>query len=78
MLGTRPDAPLWQSFINDLRDHGWQEGHNVRIEGRWAQLAPGGYVELASELVSLKMDVIVANAPRAVQALRHTDHNGCR
>jgi putative ABC transport system substrate-binding protein len=69
-LGTRPDAPLWQSFINDLRDHGWQEGHNVRIEGRWAQLAPGGYVELASELVSLKMDVIVANAPRALQALQ--------
>ena len=40
------------------------------VEGRWAEARPGGYVELASELVSLKMHVIVANGPQALQALQ--------
>ena len=40
------------------------------VEGRWAEARPGGYVELASELVSLKMDVIVANGPPALKALQ--------
>jgi putative ABC transport system substrate-binding protein len=69
-IGTRFDAPLWQSFLDDLRKHGWEDGRNVVVEGRWAEARPGGYVELASELVSLKMDVIVANGPQALQALQ--------
>src|SRR5829696_7126094 len=69
-IGTRFNAPLWQSFLDDLRKHGWEDGRNVVVEGRWAEARPGGYVELASELVSLKMDVIVANGPPALQALQ--------
>ena len=70
-IGTRFDAPLWQSFLDDLRNHGWEDGRNVVVEGRWAEARPGGgYVELASELVSLKMDVIVGNGPPALQALQ--------
>ena len=69
-IGTRFDAPLWQSFLDDLRKHGWEDGRNVVVEGRWVQARPGGYVELASELISLKMDVIVANGPPALKALQ--------
>jgi len=69
-IGTRFNAPLWQSFLDDLRKHGWEDGRNVVVVGRWVEARPGGYVELASELVSLKMDVIVANGPPALQALQ--------
>jgi putative ABC transport system substrate-binding protein len=69
-LGGRFDAALWPSFLDGLREHGWKEGHNIVVEGRWTEGRPERYVELASELVSLKMDVIVASAPPAVQALQ--------
>ena len=69
-IGTRFNAPLWQSFLDGLRKHGWEEGRNIMVVGRWAEGRPERYIELASELVSLKMDVIVANAPPAVQALQ--------
>src|SRR5690242_925136 len=54
--------------------HGWQEGLNIVIEARWTEGRPERYIELASELVSLKMDVIVAGAPPAVRALQQTTH----
>jgi putative ABC transport system substrate-binding protein len=69
-LGGRFDAALWPSFLDGLREHGWQEGLNIVIEARWTEGRPERYIELASELVSLKMDVIVAGAPPAVRALQ--------
>jgi putative ABC transport system substrate-binding protein len=69
-LGTRFNAAYWQSFLDALREHGWEDGRNIIVEGRWAEARPERYVELASELVSLKMDVIVASAPPAVRAVQ--------
>jgi putative ABC transport system substrate-binding protein len=69
-LGGRYDPALWPSFLDGLREHGWEEGLNIVIEGRWTEGRPERYIELASELVSLKMDVIVAGAPPAVRALQ--------
>jgi putative ABC transport system substrate-binding protein len=69
-LGGRFDAALWPSFLDSLREHGWEEGRNIVVEGRWAEGRPERYIELASELVSHKMDVIVASALPAVRALQ--------
>jgi putative ABC transport system substrate-binding protein len=69
-LGGRFDAALGASFLDGLREHGWEEGLNIVIEGRWTEGRPERYIELASELVSLKLDVIVAAAPPAVRALQ--------
>ena len=69
-LGGRFDAALWPSFLDGLREHGWEEGRNIIVVSRWAEGRPERYIELASELVSLNMDVVVASAPPAVRALQ--------
>src|SRR3954447_6815407 len=53
-LGGRYDPALWPSFLDGLREHGWEEGLNIVIEGRWTEGRPERYIELASELVRLK------------------------
>ena len=59
------------AFVHGLRDFGWIEGRNVRIDTRWGT----AHVELtrkyARELVALAPDVILAGAggiPAAIQA----------
>ena len=69
-LGNRFDAALWQSFLDALRQHGWEDGRNIIVEGRWADGRTERYAEIASELASLKVDVIVASAPPAVRAVQ--------
>jgi putative ABC transport system substrate-binding protein len=65
--------PLWQAFMEGLREYGYLPGQNLLIECRYtagqAERAPA----LAAELVSLKPDLIVAccatvNARAAKQA----------
>jgi putative ABC transport system substrate-binding protein len=70
-LGNVQVPALWQAFIEGLREHGWEEGHNLVIESRWVQGRTERYPELATELVSLKPDLIVASSPPAVQATQH-------
>src|SRR5262245_12020401 len=75
LLGSSaPDAPeasgrAWEGFFQGLRDLGYVEGQNLRIEGRFY----GGQTErlpaLAAELVGLKVDVIVAGAAPAPEAV---------
>ena len=60
--------PLIDAMRNGLRELGYVEGQNIRIEfrsaqGKWERL-PG----LAQELVRLNVDVIVAGAEPAIQA----------
>ena len=52
----------YQAFLQGLRDHGYVEGHNVVIEYRSAEENLDRLPTLAAELVSLKVDVIVAAA----------------
>ena len=66
-LATRFEAESWKSFLDALREHGWEEGRNIIVEGRWAKSRPERYVELASELATLKLDVIVASGPPALR-----------
>ena len=59
-------------FKRGLADLGYGEGRNIRIEYRAASL-DGEYGAIMSELIAMKVDVIVAaNAPAAVAARRAT------
>ena len=48
-------------FIQRLRELGWTEGHNARIETRWAAGNPVNTRKFAAELVALAPDVIFAS-----------------
>ena len=50
-----------EAFLQGLRDLGYIEGRNIKIEWRFAQAKPERLPELASELVRLKVDVIVTS-----------------
>src|SRR5918992_4988340 len=50
-----------------LRDSGYVEGKNLRVERRFAEGKLDRLPELAKELVDLRMDVIVAVSPTAIQ-----------
>src|SRR5687768_16166150 len=69
-LGNVQAPTLWQAFLEGLREHGWEEGHNLIIESRWAQGRTERYSELAAELVLLSPDLIVASSPPAVRAVQ--------
>jgi len=57
------DYALWyRAFQVGLRDHGWIEGNDISIEYRYAEGRRDRLAELASDLVRLKVDVIVASA----------------
>jgi ABC-type uncharacterized transport system substrate-binding protein len=66
-------APLTDSFRQGLRDLGYIEGKNILIEYRYAEGKSDRLLELATELVSLKVDVIVATVtPAALAAKKAT------
>ena len=52
-----------------LRELGWTEGHNVRMELGWGTGDPDRARTLATELISLAPDVIVAHGTPALTAL---------
>lgn len=53
-----------------LRELGYIEGHNIRIEYRWAQGNFERLTDLAAELVRLKVDVIVTFVTQASLAAK--------
>jgi putative ABC transport system substrate-binding protein len=53
-----------------LRELGYREGQNIVIESRWAEGKYEHLSGLATELVRLKVDVIVTYAPPAIQAAK--------
>ena len=59
-----------EAFRRGLRDVGWVEGQNVAIDYRWAEEKTARLPDLARELVSLKVDVVVAATSPAVQAAK--------
>ena len=68
---TGPEsAGLWGAFIQGLRELGYVEGQNIRIE---SVSSDGNYErlpDLAAELVRLKVDVIVVPAPQNASAAK--------
>ena len=54
-----------------LRELGWVEGQNLVIEHRWAAGQEEKLPALATELVRLKVDIIVTSTTLATQAAKH-------
>jgi len=62
-------AVLVDAFRQEMGKLGWTEGKNITIEYRFAEGKPERRPELASELVRLKVDLIVAtDTPSALTA----------
>jgi putative ABC transport system substrate-binding protein len=59
-----------EAFRRRLHELGYIEGKNIVIEYRYAEGKLERLPDLAAELVRLKVDVIVASAPRAVFAAK--------
>src|SRR5712692_9035893 len=59
--GTSRNVPWFQGFLDGLRDQGYVEGQNMRIEFRSAEGNVERLPSLAAELVALKPDVILSS-----------------
>jgi ABC-type uncharacterized transport system substrate-binding protein len=70
-----PDAKArHQAFLEALRQLGWSEGRNLRVEARWSAGDPAITRKHAGELVAIAPDVILAignaGVPAILQATR--------
>ena len=63
-------AHLLEGFREGLREHGYEDGRNVRLEVRYAEGKPERLPGLAGELVGAKVDVILAIPNPSVEAAR--------
>jgi ABC-type uncharacterized transport system substrate-binding protein len=63
---------LRDAFRAGLRDLGYIEGENIRIEYRYAEARDDRLADLTAELIDLKVDVIVAAATSVYVAHRVT------
>jgi putative ABC transport system substrate-binding protein len=62
--------PLFQGFLQGLRELGWVEGHNLAIEWRFSEGRAEPLPRLAAELVALPVDLIVASGARPASAAK--------
>jgi putative tryptophan/tyrosine transport system substrate-binding protein len=63
---------LWEAFRQGLRELGWLEGQNIFLVFPSAEVKPERLPHLAAELVSLKVDVIVAPSASTLAAMNAT------
>jgi putative ABC transport system substrate-binding protein len=73
MIGAEddPDSKLRiAGFQEGLRDLGWQDGRNIRIEYRWGAGRAGLIRQYAQELVALAPAVILANGVLVLQEVK--------
>jgi putative ABC transport system substrate-binding protein len=67
------ESNLVEAFRRGLRELGYIEGQNIVVEYRWAEGQYDRFRQLAAELVSLRVDVIVtAGTPGALAAKQAT------
>ena len=65
----KPPEPLVEALRERLKELGYREGHNIAYEYRWAEGKNERLVELAKELVDVKVDVITTlSTPAALAA----------
>ena len=65
--GASPDI---EAFRQGLRDLGYVEGKNVIIEYRYAEGKRDRYPDLVSDLIRLKVEVIIANGTEPTTAAK--------
>jgi putative ABC transport system substrate-binding protein len=63
--------PIVEAFRQGLRDLGYTEGKNIVIEYRTGEGKLDRYSQLATELVNLRVDVIVTSSTPAIQAAKN-------
>jgi len=68
---TPERAHRQQAFQQGLRDLGWVEGHNIVIEYRYAEGKVERLPDLAAELISLNMQVLVVDGTAGAEAAQH-------
>ena len=66
--GSDPGSFIFESFQQGLRELGYIEGQNIILERRHFHGEPAQLAQFATELVHLKVDIIVAQAPSSIRA----------
>jgi putative ABC transport system substrate-binding protein len=66
-VATSPFVPV---FRQGLRDLGYVDGQNIRIEERYAGGVPGRFPELVAELLAQDIDVLVVGGTLAAMAAK--------
>ena len=64
-----------ETFRQGLREFGYIEGKNIIIEYRWAEGKLDRLPELAAELVSLGVDIIVTGGTAASSCCQESDQH---
>jgi len=64
------EAQWIAAFLQRLRELGWIEGRTIAIEYRWAEGSEERFAQIATELVRLKVDIIVTWGSAAVVAAK--------
>ena len=64
------ESRQWQAFRQVLRERGWNEGTNLQIEYRWVEGDANRLTKMATELVQLRSDVLVARGSFFTAALK--------
>jgi ABC-type uncharacterized transport system substrate-binding protein len=62
------DAPYQKAFRNGLRDVGYVDGKNVTLIARYANGDPAKLRALIKELIALRVDILVGDAPVLMEA----------
>jgi putative ABC transport system substrate-binding protein len=70
----RPPQAYIDAFEQGLRDRGYTPGKNILLEYRFGDGKSADLPRLAGELVSLKVDVIVAGGGQATQAAKNASN----
>ena len=60
-------SPHTEGFLQGLRELGYVEGKNIRIEYRFTKGKVDPFPELAAELAAMKLDAIVTASPPAIR-----------
>jgi putative ABC transport system substrate-binding protein len=71
VLSPSSDATRHTAFREGLRELGYIEGQNVVIESRYAEGDLKRLPKLAGELVSARVDVVVAGGSTAIRAIKN-------
>lgn len=67
---TPEGQPVYDTFAQALREHGFVEGRNVALVWRFAEGREGRHAEFAAEFVAMQVDLIVAAGSGATNAAK--------
>jgi putative ABC transport system substrate-binding protein len=67
---AKPSNPQFEAFRQGLRELGYVEGKNIVVEARFAEGRLERLPALVSELIALKLDVLLAGSPAGAAAAK--------